>query len=233
MTEEEGLAEIEIPEEEHDVACMVYKKTYSDGRAYRYEISDETGSPCYLAERTGMLLPSPTRLVEFFDLENRPFGRLQPPEVAPWLRATRYEVHIGEESEEPAAVITEQWRLVDILLLRLPRYEMQMGSQRYIIRGSRYGARLYGIYLPDNEQDREEEQEQEEEEEEQDEIVIALEELELEEIEEAEADEARIGEIQCPTAGPSYIVETEIESLRQAPLVLAALVALIDMEMFS
>ena len=42
--------------------------------------------------------------------------------------------------------------------------------------------------------------------------------------------EMQIGSILRPTAGPSYIVETDAESLRETPLVMAALVALIDME---
>ena len=39
-------------------------------------------------------------------------------------------------------MIRERWRLVDILLLRLPRYEVQLGGYCYVARGSRYGERL-------------------------------------------------------------------------------------------
>ena len=45
--------------------------------------------------------------------------------------------------------------------------------------------------------------------------------------------EVKVGQIQRPTAGPSYIVESDAAPLRQAPLALAALVILIDMELHS
>ena len=79
---------------------IVHKLTYSDGRAYRYHVSDDAGNVRYVAERTGMQLPSPTRLVEFFDPDHNPSGRLQPPATVPWLRGTRYEIFVGEETEE-------------------------------------------------------------------------------------------------------------------------------------
>ena len=119
----------------------IHKLTYSDGRAFRYHVLDDTGNLRYIAEPTGLQRPSPTRLVEFFDPDHNPSGRLQPPEVAPWMRAKRYEVFVGEEAEEPYAVIQETWRLVDILLLRLPSYNVQLGEYHYVIWGSRYGER--------------------------------------------------------------------------------------------
>jgi hypothetical protein len=51
--------------------------------------------------------------------------------------------------------------------------------------------------------------------------------------EEPDVEREQVGQIECPAAGPSYIVETEAEPLRRSPLVLAALVALIDMEQHS
>ncbi len=196
----------------------IHKLTYSDGRAYRYHISDDAGNVRYVAERTGMLFPSPTRLVEFFDSDHNLSGRLQPPDIAPWQRNRRYEVFVGEKAEEPHAVIRERWRLVDILLLRLPRYEVQLGEHCYVVQGSRYGECFYEIFRP-----REEDEE--------------VEERVVEEIEEAEEDSSpsnvRVGQIQRPTAGPGYIVESDAAPLRQALLVLAALAILIDMELYS
>ena len=59
-------------------------------------------------------------------------------------------------------------------------------------------------------------------------------ELELPEDEEVDeklhTKEIEVGRIEQPAAGPSYIVETEAEPLREVPLVMDALVALIDME---
>jgi hypothetical protein len=231
--------------QKHITAYTIHKLTYADGRAYRYLISDEARQIRYVAERTGMLLPSPTRLVEFFDPDHNLTGRLQPPDVAPWLRVTRYELFVGEEAEEPHAVILEQWRLVDILLLRLPRYELQFGEHRYTIRGSRYGAHFYEIFRPREEGGEAEEESRKVEEVE--ERAESMEEVEGEpESEEARQDEGdeeeeesakskvvKVGQIERPAAGPSYIVEAEAAPLRQSPLVLAALVILIDMEQFS
>lgn len=211
------------------MSYSIHKLTYSDGRAYRYHISDDAGNLRYVAERTGMLLPSPTRLVEFFDPDHNPSGRLQPPDVAPWRRGRRYEVFVGEEAEEPYTVIEEKWGLVDILLLRLPRYEVQLGEYRYVVRGSRYGEHFYEIYRPcEEDEEVNEEQVDEEMGEGEDEGTGEGDE------EEAEARrEVKVGHIQCPTAGPSYIVESDAAPLRQALLVLAALAILIDMELYS
>jgi len=213
------------------VSYTIHKQTYADGRAYRYRFSDEDGRLYYVAERTGMLFPSPTRLVEFFDPDHNPAGRLHPPEGAPWQRRKRYEVFAcsrGEEAEEPYAVIREQWRLVDILLLRLPRYEVQLGGYCYVIRGSRYGERFYEIFRPLGEEGVDEER-----------IHEGIEESEGGETEEGEKEpqskgvkDVKIGQIRRPAAGPSYIVETDAAPLRQAPLVLAALVILIDTELY-
>jgi hypothetical protein len=142
-----GIPELEPPAQERDILCLIHKLTYADGRAYRYLISDANRQLCYMAKRTGLLLPGQTRLVEFFDTQENLVGRLSPPEVAPWLRAEDYQVYIGGEAEEPSAIIHERWRLVDILLLRLPRYEIQLGEHRYVAEGNRYGpGRFYGIF---------------------------------------------------------------------------------------
>jgi len=213
---------------ENATRYTVHKQTYSDGRAYSYHISDEADRLRYVAERAGMLLPSPTRLVEFFDAEHNPSGRLQPPEVAPWLRGTRYELFTGgdtEEAQEPYTVIQEQWELVDILLLHLPRYEVQFGQHRYVARGSRYGTHFYEIFLPCEEEIGAEDI---------GELEDKLESTEAEENDEEEGpQEVAIGRIQRPAAGPNYVIETYAAPLRQAPLVLAALVILIDIEIHS
>ena len=198
----------------------IHKQTYADGRAYRYHILDETGALRTIAEPTGLLLPTPTRLVEFFDPEHNLVGRLRPPAVAPWRRGTRYEISVGDP-EEPCAVIQEQWRLVDMLLLRPPRYRVQVGEQRYVARGSRYGEAYYEIFLTSEEEGNEEE------------------------VDEEGVNEARerargrkVGHIQRPAAGPNYVVETIAAPLLEAPdelvcIVLAALVVLIDVERYA
>jgi hypothetical protein len=242
---------------ERDVAYLIHKQTYADGRAYHYLISDGDRQLCYVAKRAGLLLPGQTRLIEFFDTEERPVGRLQPPEVAPWLRARNYDVYVGADAEEPCAVIRERWRLVDILLLRMPRYEVHIGEHHYIAEGNRYDTdHLYDIFILEEEEEppaeeveaapdfalegegREEKGPEPEVEADTEEEAFAgvastadLVEQVIEE--EIEPEREQVGVIESPTAGPSYVVETEAEPLRRTPLVLASLVALIDMERHS
>jgi len=208
------------------MSYAIHKQIYADGQAYRYHVSDEAGHLRYVAEPTGLLLPSPTRLVEFFDPDHNQVGHVQPPDVGPWRRGERYEVFAGKETEKPRAVILERWRLVDILLLRLPRYEVRLGEYRYVARGSRYGGRFYEIFCP-HEEERMGADEERIDEESEGGGTGGDDEKEL------QPKDVKVGQIQRPVAGPSYIVETDAAPLRQSPLVLAALVILIDMELYS
>lgn len=209
----------------------IHKQTYGDGRAYRYHISDGGGCLRYIAQPTGLLLPTPTRLVEFFDPDHSRIGRLQPPDPTPWRRGTCYRVFTGEGTKEPYAVIRERWRLVDILLLRLPRYEVQLGEYRYVARGSRYRERFYEIFqLWGHEEGVDRDKADKEE------ASGAAERngaLEAEGKGQPRSREAKVGQIEHPPAGPSYIVQIDAAPLRQALLVLAALVTLIDLELYA
>lgn len=208
----------------------IHKQTYSGGWAYRYRVLDEAGQLCCVAEPTGLLLPTPTRLVEFFDADHELVGRLQPSDVASWRRVKRYELFVAEEAEEPCAVIREWSRLVDVLLLRLARYEVQLGRDCYVIRGSRYGERFYEIFRARG-GEAEEVDEGQVDEVRVDEGVEQGEEAEAAGRRAAKPREARVGQIQRPAAGPSYVVETDAAPLCRAPTVLIAVVILIDLEL--
>ena len=278
--------EIQAQERERNILCMIHKLTYADGRAYRYLISDRDRKLCYIAKWTGQLLPAQTRLVEFFNADGNRVARLQPPDVAPWMRAKDYMVYIGEEEEEeeaeeaevevaeveeegeggeeegepePFAVIREVWRLVDVLLLHLPRYEVHFGEHRYLAEGNRYGTgHFYGIFLLEEEEEppveavevpdfvleagekaAEAEPKAEASESEGAEAgdwpvdAEALKEIVKEEVEEVEPEREQVGLIECPSAGPSYVIETDAEPLLEEPLLLASLAILIDMEQHS
>jgi hypothetical protein len=206
------------------VRAAIHKQTYTGGRAYRYRVVDEAGRLCYLAEPAGLLLPSPTRLVEFFAPDHSRVGRLQPPQVARWRREKHYTVFVGKGTEEPHAVIRERWRLVDMLLLRLPRYDVQLEGDGYIVRGSRYGERFYEIFRSCS---REVEQGR------------AGEEIRRDTETQARGEagprsrEMKVGWIERPTTGSSYIAQTDAAPLRRALLVLAAVVVLIDLELYA
>jgi len=252
------LDEISEPEE-LPIAWTVSKTTYADGRAYRYTLSRPDGEIYSIAERTGMLLPTPTRRIDFFDSDHTPLGHLQPAERAPWKRVEHYQVIDALAPEEPLAFIDERWRLVDILLLRLPVYVLRLGDQTFDVRGTRYSPEsFYEVVrsLSQEEEPGDEAGEAVSEAElalaaaddiDADALIESLDELELEmeaqareiepepdpELEDESPKPEQLGQIQRPTSGADYVVRTDSPSLEQAPLVLTSLVALIDMELFS
>jgi hypothetical protein len=206
------------------VRTTIHKQTYTGGRAYRYRVVDEAGRLCYLAEPTGLLLPSPTRLVEFFAPDHNRVACLQPPRVARWRREKHYAVFVGRGTEEPHAVIRERWRLVDMLLLRLPRYDVQLEGDGYVVRGSRYGERFYEVFRSC---DGEVEQGRTGEE------IRRYVETEAQGEAGPRSREMKVGQIERPTTGVSYIIQTDAAPLRHAMLVLAAVVVLIDLELYA
>jgi hypothetical protein len=206
------------------VRATIHKQTYADGRAYRYRVVDEAGRLCYLAEPVGLSLPSPTRLVDFLAPDHSRAARLQPSQVARWRREKHYTVYFGRRTGEPHAVIRERWRLVDMLLLRLPRYDVQLGGDGYVVRGSRYGERFYEIFRScsgEVEQAR------------------AMEGIRRSVDMEGQGEvgprsrEIEVGQIERPTIGSNYIVQTDAAPLLQAPLVLVAVVVLIDLDLYA
>jgi len=212
------------------MSYAIHKQTYSGGRAYRYRVLDEAGNVRYLAEPTGLLRPTPTRLVEFFDPDHNRVGRLQPPEEAWWRHTKRYQVFMGDETEQPYAEIRECVRLVDLLLLRLPYYEVQLGRYDYVALGSRYGGRFYEIFRLHGGMAEEVAEEPVGE--------VGVNKA-VEQSQETRAQSKRaphpsetrssVGQIQRPPSGPSYVIETDAAPLRQALTVLVALVILIDL----
>jgi hypothetical protein len=191
----------------------VHKHVYADGRAYRYRFLDENEQLHYTAEATGMTLPVPTRRVDFFDVDDRPAGRIQPVEGSPWQPTTRYQVLAGEQADDMQAAVRQRRRLVDILLLRPPHYEIELGAHHFVAWGSRYGEDLYTIFDSSADVDVE---------------------RGIELSDDGLADQGSrfpaVGWIRHPVTGPNYTVQAEDPALRQALLTLLALVILIDME---
>lgn len=208
----------------------IFKQTYSERQAYRYQIADETEQVCYLAEPTGLFLPNPTRLITLFDATHNPIGRIEPPPPSPWRMGGTYTLFL-EDQDAPLAEIEERWNLVDLILLRLPRYLIRLEGGAYIARGSRYGERLYEILLLRGE---ELEEEPSDEEERPDQEEAGLDEAEVREAlasGEVQAPEKSVGEILRPDRGPHYIVETQAAPLCQAPLALIGLVVVADLHL--
>jgi hypothetical protein len=204
------------------MSVQIRKESYSDGRAYRYHISDQDSELCYVAERTGDKLPSPVRLVEFYDLEGRLSGRLLPRAGSFWQSGKMFDVEESALAAESSATIREYWRLVDRLLLRLPRYEVQLGEHEYVARGSRYGITFYEVFWPpeiDAGPPREGE------------AGGSVGQPETGG-NETEQHVVRVGQIQRPIAEIGYEVDLDAGPLRASLIVLGALVVLIDMQLF-
>ncbi len=208
----------------------VYKELFSERMAYRYRVADEAGKVCYIVEPTGLFLPNPSRLITLFDADHRPVGRIDPPETSFWSLGGTYRVFL-EGQGEPALVVTEQWEMVDLILLRLPRYVFTWEGVRYIARGSRYGERFYEIFPYPPEADRRPTEGGEEAEP----TAISPADLDTGALQEAAERETRawgeaVGAILRPIRGPYYVVEGGA-ALATAYLPLTVLVILADMHL--
>lgn len=196
---------------------QVYKETFSEHQVYRYRVTDEDDRLLYLVEPTGFFLPNPTRQVTIFDADGLPIGRVEPPEFPRWPGGGDYTV-VLEGQEMPLVVITERWELVDLLLLRLPRYFFQWNGNPYIARGNRFGERFYEIfpYSPEPM-----------------EAVPLSPDLDPDRLREVAEREVRrwgepIGAIWRPQRGPHYLAEW---TLQEATLLLMVLIVLADLHL--
>lgn len=207
----------------------VYKESFSEHQVYRYRITDEADRTLYLAEPTGLFLPNPTREITLLGPDREPVGRVEPPDPSRWPWGGEYTLFL-EGREDPLAVIGEQWELVDMLLLRLPRYLFRWEGASYIARGSRFGERFYEIfpYTPEGREEGETTA-----------VGTGLVNVaewdpgHLEEV--AEQEERRWGEpvgaIRRPARGPQYQADVWASPLQEAPLLLSVLVILADLHM--
>jgi hypothetical protein len=174
-------------------------------------VVDREGEVRYLAEPTGLFLPTPTRQITLFDADHQPLARLEPLATSPWRWTRTYALLLEGETESNVA-IEERWTLVDRLLLRLPTYTLRVGAYTYTAHGKRYGEALYELFEPQGT------------------------ERELPEgvdlpVEEEEPQPRKVGEILHPPVGPNYLILVEADPLRQAPLALAAFVVLVDLHL--
>lgn len=202
----------------------VHKQTYGEGRAYRYQIADESDTVRFIIEPTGLFLPTPTQSVTVFDEDHQPIGRIEPSLMSPWRWTREYAVLLGED-EEPRATIEEQWSLVDRILLRLPHYTIRIDDQTFTARGNRYGERFYQLFRPSTEEEELDAEGGPEEGSDREETAEDL----------PDDDASRwgepVGDITRPSSGASYVVEVTEPVLLQAPLVLSALAVVIDLHL--
>ncbi len=205
----------------------VYKETFSEHQAYRYRVTDEADRTLYLAEPTGLFLPNPTREITFWGPNREPLGRVEPPALSHWPWGGEYTVVLADR--ETPLVVTEEWELVDMLLLRLPRYHFQWEDTPYIAVGNRFGEPFYEIFLYTSESGEEPAAEG-------DLGAVSLADLDVAELERAAEREKHrwgepVGAIRRPSRGPHYQAEAWASPLRDARLLLAVLVVLTDLHL--
>lgn len=208
---------------------QVYKETFSERQVYRYRITDEADRLVYLVEPTGLFLPNPTWQITLLGADGLPIGRVEPPDPARWPWGGEYTVAL--EGQASPLVIQEQWELVDLILLRLPRYRFGWGGATYIARGNRFGEIFYSIFpctpefgeaLPEGAPAES--------------ALCDVADLDLARWEAVAEEETRrwgepVGAIRRPSRGPHYQAEAWAPSLQDASLVLAVLVVLADLHL--
>lgn len=180
------------------VIYHLYRDAFSEVYTYRYRLTDPTGNLELTASWPG--LPAADRPEEVFlsDAQGQQLARLRW-EDRSWWYGDRFWLFDASAAEAPTAVIEEQWRIVDRLLLRLPGYKLTLNDgAAFIARGSRYSQQLYELFTltTDNEDP---------------------------------GGEAHVGEVVHPTSGPTYILQAEHPHLETHPVLLATLGVILDL----
>lgn len=177
--------------------CHLYRDAFSEVYTYRYRVTDAEGNLQLTVTWPG--LPIADRPGElFFDAADGQRLARMLWEDRSWWFGDRFQL-FGAARESAFAVVEEQWRIVDRLLLRLPGYRLTLedGAQ-FAARGSRYGQQLYELFaLPSMEGEVE--------------------------------DDLRVGEVLHPSSGPTYVLRAEHPQLESSPVLLAALGVILDL----
>ncbi len=209
-----------------------------ENRPYRYRVYDETGRLLWIGDREEPWRIYHTRRIHFRTPTGEPVARLEPPPDLPWVESTTYQLlrpSADPPSWVPLATIVQRYTFLDDLLLHLPGYRLEFGGHTYIAQGSRYGSHLYeiledepsaggmtglseqpGTSVPQMRLRR---------------ILRAAAVVSAALVERAYQERLPPGEVTHPIQGFSYRVELRSWGLRRHPLLIAALVSLVDMEM--
>jgi hypothetical protein len=116
-----------------------------------------------------------------------------------WWLGDRF--HLITSQRQRLALIEEHWNIVDRLLLHLPHYRLILADgNRLAMRGSRYGETFYEIsVLPADAETA------------------------------SGAEGVWVGDVVHPDAGPTYVLETESPLLASTPLLVTAMLGVIDL----
>ncbi len=178
----------------------LYRDAFSEVYTYRYRLTDSNGKLILAAT---WLPPGegiqPPRIF-FRDGKSRRIAYLDW-ESRQWWQGDRFILYLTG-NETPILVIEEVWNMVDRLLLKMPRYRLRLPDGNVLeARGNRYSEHFYEIFvLPADKGTWDEEE-----------------------------SGTWLGEVVHPPVGPTYILKTISPMLTQAPLLLVALVIVMDM----
>ncbi len=137
--------------------------------------------------------------IHFCRSNNERVGQLHWEDRGWWL-GDRYNLFAETREHPQLARIEERWHLVDRLRLQLPRYRIHlMEGNRFEARGRRYGPAFYELFT-----------------------LPAARDV-------AEESGVWLGEIVHPVSGPTYQLQTDSPLLTTAPLLLMALVVIVDL----
>ena len=178
----------------------LYRDAFSEVYTYRYRLTDSNGKLILAAT---WLPPGegiqPPRIF-FRDGKSRRVAHLDW-ESRPWWQGDRFLLYL-EGNETPILVIEEVWNMVDRLLLKMPRYRLRLPDGNVLeARGNRYSEHFYEIFVLPADKGAWDEEES----------------------------GTWLGEVVHPPVGPTYILKTISPMLTQAPLLLVALVIVMDM----
>ncbi len=177
----------------------LYRDAFSEVYTYRYRLTDSNGKLILSAT----WLPPGEGIqpprIFFRDGKRRRVAHLDW-ESRQWWQGDRFLLYLEEDSK-PILIIEEVWNMVDRLLLKMPRYRLRLPDGNVLeARGNRYSEHFYEIFvLP---------------------------------ADKGAGDEEAgtwLGEVVHPPVGPTYILKTISPMLTQAPLLLVALVIVMDM----
>ncbi len=177
----------------------LYRDAFSEVYTYRYRLTDSNGKLILSATWLPPGEGIQPRRIFFRDGKSRRVAYLDW-ESRQWWQGDRFLLYLNEESK-PILVIEEVWNMVDRLLLKMPRYRLRLPDGNVLeARGNRYSEHFYEIFVLPADQGKWDEE-----------------------------TGTWLGEVVHPPVGPTYILKTISPMLTQAPLLLVALIIVVDM----
>lgn len=177
----------------------LYRDAFSEVYTYRYRLTDSNGQLLLSATWLPPGEGMQPERIFFRDGAHRRVAHLDWVQRQ-WWQGDRFLLYLHGR-DRPTLVIEELWNMVDRLLLKMPRYRLRLPDGNLLeARGSRYSEHFYELF-----------------------VLPADKEM---------ADEEKgtwLGEVIHPPVGPTYILKTISPMLTKAPLLLVAVVIVVDM----